>query len=49
MAKLTFRAPNNDKPVKVTVELAATVHRDLVVYADYPRARAASPRMIQQN
>ena len=35
MAKLRLRAPNNDKPVKATVELPATVREDLVVYADY--------------
>jgi hypothetical protein len=35
MAKLRLCALNNDKPVKVTVELPATVHRDLIVYADY--------------
>ena len=34
MAKLRLTAPNNDKPVRVTVELPATVHRDLVVYAE---------------
>ncbi len=34
MAKLRLSAIPNDKPVKVTVELPATVHKDLVVYAD---------------
>jgi len=34
MAKLRLGTLNNDKPVKVTVELPATVHRDLVVYAE---------------
>jgi hypothetical protein len=34
MAKLRLSALNNDKPVKVAVELPATVHRDLVVYAE---------------
>ncbi len=34
MAKLRLSALNNDKPVKVTVELPATVHTDLVVYAE---------------
>jgi hypothetical protein len=34
MAKLRLRAPSNDKPVKVTVELPATVHSDLAVYAE---------------
>ena len=34
MAKLRLSALNNDKPVKVSVELPATVHRDLLVYAE---------------
>ena len=34
MAKLRLSALKNDKPVKVTVELPANVHRDLVVYAE---------------
>ena len=34
MARLRLSALNNDKPVKVAVELPATVHRDLVVYAE---------------
>ena len=34
MAKLRLSALNNDKPVKVTVELPATVHRNLVAYAE---------------
>jgi hypothetical protein len=34
MAKLRLGALNGDKPVKVALELPATVHRDLVVYAE---------------
>ena len=34
MAKLKIVALNDDKPVKVTIELPATVHRDLVAYAE---------------
>ena len=34
MAKLKIAALPNDKSVKVTVELPATVHRDLVAYAE---------------
>jgi hypothetical protein len=34
MAKLKLSGIQDDKPVKVTVELAATVHRDLVAYAE---------------
>ena len=35
MAKLKLGAIADDKPVKLTVELPAAVHRDLLVYADY--------------
>ena len=34
MAKLKLSALPDDKPVKLTVELPATVHRDLVAYAE---------------
>ena len=34
MAKLKIAALPDDKPVKVTVELPATIHRDLVAYAE---------------
>jgi hypothetical protein len=34
MPKLKLTAIPDDKPVKLTVELPATVHRDLVAYAD---------------
>jgi len=33
MAKLKLGALSDDKPVKLTVELPAPVHRDLVAYA----------------
>lgn len=33
MTKLKLDALSDDKPVKVTVELPASVHRDLVAYA----------------
>jgi hypothetical protein len=32
MAKLKLGAIDDDKPVKLTVELPAAIHRDLVVY-----------------
>ncbi|RUV13946.1 DUF2274 domain-containing protein [Mesorhizobium sp. M5C.F.Ca.IN.020.32.2.1] len=35
MIKLKLGAIPDDKPVKVTVELPAALHRDLVSYADY--------------
>ena len=34
MAKLKLGAIADDKPVKLTIELPAAVHRDLVAYAD---------------
>jgi hypothetical protein len=34
MVKLKLSAVPEDRPVKLTVELPATVHRDLVTYAD---------------
>lgn len=34
MAKLKLRAIADEKPVKVTVELPAPLHRDLVAYSE---------------
>jgi hypothetical protein len=34
MAKLKLGAFTDDKPVKLTIELPATVHRDLLAYAE---------------
>jgi hypothetical protein len=34
MAKLRLSALADDRPVKITVELPAAVHRDLVAYAE---------------
>ena len=34
MAKLKLSAVPDDKPMKLTVELPAAVHRDLVAYAE---------------
>jgi hypothetical protein len=35
MAKLKLGAINDDTRVKLTVEIPANVHRDLLAYADY--------------
>ena len=43
MAKLKIGALNDDKPVKVTVELPATVHRDLVAYAEILARQSGQP------
>ncbi len=34
MPKLKLSAVEDDKPVKLTIELPAAVHRDLAVYAE---------------
>lgn len=34
MAKLKLGAIADDKPVKISIELPATVHRDLIAYAE---------------
>jgi len=43
MAKLKIAALNDDKPVKVTAELPATVHRDLVAYAEILARQSGQP------
>jgi hypothetical protein len=43
MTKLRLSGLNNDKPAKVTVELPATVHRDLVVYAEILARESSQP------
>ena len=43
MAKLKIAALNDDKPVKVTVELPATVHRELVAYAEILARQSGQP------
>ena len=34
MMRLKLSAIPDDRPVKITVELPATIHRDLIAYAD---------------
>ena len=46
MAKLKLGAIEDDKPVKLTVELPAEVHRDLVAYAE-ALARDVSKESIE--
>jgi hypothetical protein len=43
MAKLKLGAIADDKPVKVTVELPASVHRDLVAYAEIHSRETGQP------
>jgi hypothetical protein len=43
MAKLKLGLIVNDKPVKVTVELPASLHRDLTAYAEILGREAGKP------
>jgi hypothetical protein len=43
MAKLKLSTIDNEKPVKVTHELPASVHRDLVTYAEVLARQSGEP------
>jgi hypothetical protein len=43
MAKLKLAGLTEDKPVKVTLELPASVHRDLVSYAEVLAGQSSQP------
>ena len=43
MAKLKLGPIADDKPVKVTLELPASLHRDLAAYADILAREAGQP------
>jgi hypothetical protein len=43
MAKLKLGVLDDDKPVKVTHELPASVHRDLVAYAEILARESSQP------
>lgn len=43
MAKLKLGAIVNDKPIKVTVELPASLHRDLVAYVEVHGRETGQP------
>lgn len=43
MGKLKLGAIIDDKPIKVTVELPAPLHRDLVAYADVLARETGQP------
>jgi hypothetical protein len=47
MAKLKLGAIADDKPVKLTVELSAAVHRDLLAYADYLNSQYVSVALTE--
>ena len=46
MTKLRLSAVPDDRPVKLTVELPATVHRDLVAYADYLNSQLSQSHLF---
>ena len=43
MSKLKIAALPDDRPVKVTLELPATVHRDLLAYAEAVATESGRP------
>ncbi|MGW1419922.1 DUF2274 domain-containing protein [Bradyrhizobium manausense] len=43
MAKLKIDALADDKPVKISVELPASLHRDLVAYAEALARQSGQP------
>ena len=43
MSKLKLNSFADDKPVKITVELPANVHRDLVAYAEVLARETGQP------
>ena len=47
MSKLKLGSFADDKPVKLTVELPANVHRDLVAYADYLNSQRVSVALTE--
>lgn len=47
MAKLKLGAITDDKPVKLTVELPAAVHRDLLAYGDYLNSQHVSVALTE--
>jgi hypothetical protein len=49
MEKLKLSGVPDDKPVKLTVELPARVHRDLIAYADYLNGQHVSVAFIGGN
>lgn len=47
MVKLKLGAVVNDKPMKLTVELPASVHHDLLAYADYLNSQHVSVALTE--
>jgi len=47
MTKLKLSTLPDDKPVKLTVDLPAAIHRDLVAYADYLNSQHVSVALTE--
>jgi hypothetical protein len=47
MAKLKLGAITDEKPVKLTAELSAGVHRDLLAYAGYLNSQHVSVALTE--
>ena len=45
MAKLKLGAIDDDRPIKLTVELPAAVHRDLIAYAEALGRETGQPKI----
>ncbi|OJW27989.1 MAG: hypothetical protein BGO51_12835 [Rhodospirillales bacterium 69-11] len=48
MAKLRLGIIESDKPVKLTIELPAVVHRDLVAYAEAHARETGQPALAPE-
>lgn len=46
MGKLKLGPLEDDKPVKISVELPAALHRDLLAYADYLNSQHVSVAFV---
>jgi hypothetical protein len=47
MVKLKLAALSDEKPVKVALELPASLHRDLLAYADYLNSQHVSVALTE--
>jgi len=47
VTKLKLGPLADDKPVKITVELPADIHRDLMAYADYLNSQHVAVAFIE--
>lgn len=47
MSKLKLGPITDEKPVRLTVELPAQVHRDLLIYAELLNRETAPPEVVE--